>query len=61
MDKNAIHLDMVCHVCPCSSKVWILDWVMFDDYEISAYSTKMKCVMCGSTALAPTLIDKPED
>lgn len=61
MDKKAIDLGMVTHVCPCSSKVWRLNWVMFEDYEISAYSLDMECAICGCKAKAPTLADKPKD
>lgn len=55
-----IDLDMVTHVCPCGSQMWKLGWVIFNDYEIAAYSLNMECLECGSLALAPTLVDRPE-
>lgn len=56
-----VNLDMITHVCICGSRMWKLDWVMFEDYEISAYSISMSCAVCGAVAKAPTLIDKPDD
>jgi len=47
------------HVCACGSQYWNLQ-VKFDDYEISFYLLEMTCVVCGSTAIAPTLQDKME-
>lgn len=54
-----INLGCVTHECPCGSQAWVLDWVIFDDYVIAAYSTNMKCANCGATALAPTEPDRP--
>lgn len=36
-------------------------WVMFEDYEISAYSLEMECVLCESKFITPTPIDRPDD
>jgi hypothetical protein len=55
------NLDCVTHVCVCGSQMWQLDWVIFDDYEIAAYSLDMTCKLCGAQAKAPTLPDKPEE
>lgn len=48
------------HVCPCGSEMWNVK-VMFQDYEISMYMLDMECVLCGTKATAPTLVDMPED
>ncbi len=54
-----IDLDIITHTCVCSSNVWVLDWVMFEDFEISAYSLTMHCANCDNIAITPTPIDKP--
>ena len=51
--------DTITHVCVCGSTLWHLV-VSFEDYEISAYSTDMRCLECGSRAKAPTPIDHPD-
>lgn len=56
-----MELDCVTHVCVCGSTIWQPDWVMFDDYEISAYSLNMTCCLCGATAFCPTEVDRPEE
>lgn len=48
------------HVCPCGSMLWNVQ-CMFEDYEISMYMLEMECVLCGTKATAPTLVDIPED
>lgn len=47
------------HVCPCGSKLWNIK-AMFTDYEISMYMLEMNCALCGTLAIAPTLVDMPE-
>jgi hypothetical protein len=52
-------LDVITHVCICGSQAWRPAWVIFEDYEIAAYSLEMECVLCGNTAIAPTELDRP--
>lgn len=53
--------DQVLHFCPvCHGTAWRLDWVMFDDYKIGAYSYEMECVECKTKAKAPTEPDRPD-
>jgi len=60
MTHQSIDLDTITHVCYCGSRLWKV-YVMFEDYEISLYLTKMECAECGSIAIAPTPIDRPEE
>lgn len=46
-------------MCPCGSIAFRPLWVIFEDYEISAYSLNMECVECGSKFVTPTPVDKP--
>jgi hypothetical protein len=56
---NMDYENEICHDCPkCESNLWNLK-VSFEDYEISQYLLPMECAICGSYALAPTLVDKP--
>jgi hypothetical protein len=49
----------ICHECPkCESNLWNLK-VSFQDYEISQYLLEMECAICGTYALAPTPLDRP--
>lgn len=52
--------DVVCHECVCGSNLWSV-FVSFEDYEISSYFTDMTCAVCGTTATAPTPLDRPEE
>lgn len=55
-----IALDAVTHVCVCGSSWWNVA-VTFEDYEVAAYLLDMTCMNCGSTAKAPTEVDRPID
>ena len=48
---------IITHECICGSNLWKLT-VSFEDYEISAYLLDMECTFCGTTATAPTPLDK---
>jgi len=53
------HMYEIHHECPkCESNLWLLK-VQFQDYEIASYLLEMECAICGTYALAPTLVDKP--
>lgn len=54
-----VDLGTITHVCICGSKLWNVK-CMFEDYEISYYFTDMVCALCGATAKAPTLVDRPD-
>lgn len=56
-----LELGLVTHTCVCGNEAWVLDWVMFDDYEIAAHSLDMTCSWCLNRAKTPTLADKPDD
>ena len=53
------HADEVRHVCQCGSFVWLVK-ASFEEYEMSTYFLDMECAACGSYALAPTPLDKPD-
>ena len=55
-----IDLGVTTHVCVCNGELWKV-LVTFEDYEVATYSTEMYCDGCGAKALAPTLLDKPND
>ena len=60
-EDNQVDLGMITHVCPlCDSQYWNVQ-VVFVDYEIGEYLTPMECANCGARALAPTLLDKPNE
>jgi len=56
-----IDTGIITHTCPCSSTAWKIDWVQFEDYEISSYSLNMTCFECGTKAVTPCLPDKQQD
>ena len=53
-------LETCTHICACGSKVWNLQ-VCFEDYEISFYMLQMSCAVCGTLAIAPTPVDRPDN
>ena len=55
-----IDLGVTTHVCVCNGELWRV-LVTFEDFEVATYSLDMTCVSCGARALAPTLLDKPND
>lgn len=55
-----VDLGCITHVCPCGSLLWSV-MVIFDDYEVAAYMLDMTCVGCGNKAIAPTLVDRPDE
>lgn len=56
-----VDLGCVTQVCICGSQMWKPDWVIFEDYEIAAYSLSMSCILCGAQAITPTPLDRPDD
>ena len=53
-------LGLVTHICICGSSLWNIQ-CSFEDYEISSYNLHMECAVCGTEALAPTPIDRPDE
>jgi hypothetical protein len=42
-------------VCPCGSDLWNVKCKFDDDGEIGIYFLDMRCALCDSLAVAPTL------